>query len=265
MLSAAAAGFYAPANCANPAVVDGATYRYFAVSDDGSEHEEGDGVWDAGTSTLTRANIRNSSNSGSAVDFGAPPTVYMGGPAAADMPGEELLGYVDFAVDGAASVVTLDADLRDYLGVKIVAYGIRMDTSVLGTDVNKALFVQFRFYDDSDTALLNMEDASFGSTYSNYYDGSGVVENAGIDIWKWLMTSSLVSATAESMSEVYIDGTLGLFPDNPNFTVRDFTNGFEVSAAPITLKVESGYFDGSDYDTPPNMISGKIWFYGRRK
>lgn len=94
VLSAAKSGFYAPASCANPAVVGGATYHYFAVSADGSEHEEGDGVWTSGTSTLARTTVRNSSNSGSKVSFTAAPTVYMGGPTAADMPGRLLRSTV---------------------------------------------------------------------------------------------------------------------------------------------------------------------------
>lgn len=83
VVSGAAQNGYTPANCLDPAVVDGTTYHYFAIN--GTDHEEGDGVWTTSTSTLTRATVRNSSNSGSAVSFAAAPIVFMGGPTAADM------------------------------------------------------------------------------------------------------------------------------------------------------------------------------------
>lgn len=85
VLGSAIPGFYTPAQCQNPSVVDGGDYHLFAVSDDGTQHEESDGVWDAGTNTLTRATIRNSSNGGAKVNFSAAPIVYMGGPVAADI------------------------------------------------------------------------------------------------------------------------------------------------------------------------------------
>lgn len=80
-------GFYTPPLCLNPSVVDGAEYNYFAVSDDGTQHEEGIGVWNAALNTLYRGahTPRNSSNSGGYVTFSAAPIVYMGGPTAEDM------------------------------------------------------------------------------------------------------------------------------------------------------------------------------------
>lgn len=91
MFTSAKPGFYAPADCLGPVVVDAASYHYLAVSDDGSEHEEGTGAWNVSTGTLTRGNRRNSSNAGGAVTFLAPPTVYMGGPVATDMSGPRRL------------------------------------------------------------------------------------------------------------------------------------------------------------------------------
>lgn len=84
VVSASAQNGYVPAQCLNPSVVTGSTYHYFATN--GVQHEEGDGVYTVGTSTLTRAFIRNSSNSDLIVNFIAPPTVFMGGPTANDMP-----------------------------------------------------------------------------------------------------------------------------------------------------------------------------------
>lgn len=101
VVASALVGMYAPASCANPAVVDGASYRYFAESDDKTQHEEGYGVWDDGTSTLTRAVVLSSSNSNNAVNFSAAPKVFMGGPLAQDMgwslvSGGEILSPVQY-------------------------------------------------------------------------------------------------------------------------------------------------------------------------
>lgn len=86
VVSAAAQNGYTPARCANPSVVNGATYHYFAV-DAAGNHQEGDGTYDTATSTLTNTSIRDSSNGGAAVTFTTPPIVTMGGPVATDMLG----------------------------------------------------------------------------------------------------------------------------------------------------------------------------------
>jgi hypothetical protein len=86
VVSAAAQNGYVPANCANPSVVNGATYHYFAA-DAAGNHQEGDGTYNTATSTLTSTTIRDSSNSGSAVTFTSAPVVTMGGPVATDMLG----------------------------------------------------------------------------------------------------------------------------------------------------------------------------------
>lgn len=80
-VGAAALNGYTPTQCADPAVVDGGTYHYVAYN--GTDHEEGDGVYSGGV--LTRATIRNSSSAGAKVTFSAAPTVIMGGPVATDM------------------------------------------------------------------------------------------------------------------------------------------------------------------------------------
>jgi hypothetical protein len=84
VVSAAAQNGYTPAQCLDPVVINGATYHYFAFQ--GTDHEEGDGVYTTGTSTLTRALIRNSSNAAAVVNFASPPIVIMGGPTSLDMP-----------------------------------------------------------------------------------------------------------------------------------------------------------------------------------
>lgn len=75
VVSAAKTGFFTPAQCTNPAIVDGGTYHYRAESADLTEHEIGTGVYTASTTTLTRATVLQSSNSGSAVNFTAAPNV----------------------------------------------------------------------------------------------------------------------------------------------------------------------------------------------
>jgi len=82
VVNAPAQNGYTPAQCLAPPVISGASYRYFASI--GSQHEEGDGVYIAGTTTLARSTIRNSST-GLKVNFSAAPAVTMGGPTAGDI------------------------------------------------------------------------------------------------------------------------------------------------------------------------------------
>src|SRR5574337_591166 len=82
VVSSAISGYYTPAGCANPSVSNGKIYHYFAIN--GSEHEEGDGAFNTGTSTLARTTVRNSST-GAKVSFSSAPIVYMGGPVSNDM------------------------------------------------------------------------------------------------------------------------------------------------------------------------------------
>jgi hypothetical protein len=81
VVGSAITGYYKPNDCANPAVVDGATYRYRAESDDLSQVQSGEAPYDVATSTLKlsdgSARIFQSSNSGSAVTFSAAPKVMM--------------------------------------------------------------------------------------------------------------------------------------------------------------------------------------------
>lgn len=117
-LTNAVPGFYTPPLCLNPSAVDGATYRYFAVSDDGTQHEEGDGVWDASESMLTRVNVRNSSNDGGPVFFSAAPIVYMGGPTADDIGGGTTSDILN--VTGAGEAFEIES-LRGIRQVNLTA------------------------------------------------------------------------------------------------------------------------------------------------
>jgi hypothetical protein len=91
VVASAAQNGYTPGLCLDPSVVDGATYHYYAVN--GSQHEEGDGVYTVATSTLTRAVIRNSSSGGGLITFTSPPIVTMGGPISTDLGAGGIIGF----------------------------------------------------------------------------------------------------------------------------------------------------------------------------
>ena len=75
VVAGAITGYYTPAQCTDPAVVDGATYEYRAESDDLLQRETGEGVYSTATNTLTRAKVHQSTNAGSKVSFTSPPRV----------------------------------------------------------------------------------------------------------------------------------------------------------------------------------------------
>jgi hypothetical protein len=116
VLENAIPGFYTPPLCLNPTVVDGAEYNYFAVSDDGTQHEEGSGVWEVASSQLFRTTIRNSSNAGAKVTFSAAPIVYMGGPTAEDMVGGSVFRHEDgseaLVIETSSDSVELPAKIK---------------------------------------------------------------------------------------------------------------------------------------------------------
>jgi hypothetical protein len=101
--ASAITGYQEPDDCTNPSVVDGATYRYDARSDDNSQWEVGYGVYTASSDTLTRATILASSNAGAAVSFSAAPSVAMGGALAQD----QVPSWIDFTYEPASNP-TLD-------------------------------------------------------------------------------------------------------------------------------------------------------------
>lgn len=85
-VSAAIVGYHTPAQCQNPAVVNGGTYSYRAESSDKSQWEEGFGLYTASGTTLTRATITdNSAGTTAAINFTSAPNVYITA-ASADLP-----------------------------------------------------------------------------------------------------------------------------------------------------------------------------------
>lgn len=113
VVASALTGMQVPEDAASPAVVDGATYRYFAESDDKTQWEIGTGVYTTSDDTLTRAAITDNSSGGtSALSFSAAPQVFMGGPLANEIAffGEEILttggSPVEFDPNCFVSLVT---------------------------------------------------------------------------------------------------------------------------------------------------------------
>jgi hypothetical protein len=90
VVASAVTGYDVPADCTNPVVVDGATYRADIRSDDNTQWMITSGTWDVGTDTYTVVDILSSSNGGSAVTFSAAPSVAMGGALAQDQAPEPV-------------------------------------------------------------------------------------------------------------------------------------------------------------------------------
>lgn len=121
VVASALPGCYTPDQCANPPIEDGNSYSYAAESDDETENEEGQGVYDVATTTLTRATIRSSSNAGAAVDFAAAPKVILTALAQdiasdviADAPlnGSEIV----YLVQGGVNKQTTTSNIRELPG-----------------------------------------------------------------------------------------------------------------------------------------------------
>lgn len=75
VVASAITGYYTPAQCTTPAIVDAGLYHYRAESDDLSQYESGQGTYDAATSTLIRTTVYQSSNAGLPQNFSAAPKV----------------------------------------------------------------------------------------------------------------------------------------------------------------------------------------------
>lgn len=84
----------------------GSTVRYRAVNSDGSQWEDGEGVWTSATNTLTRVTVFASSNSGSLVNFTTSPISVLTVPTAKDFDVPDWAKSSDIA---SASTVNLDA------------------------------------------------------------------------------------------------------------------------------------------------------------
>ncbi len=77
VVASAVPGFYTPAQCTTPAIVNGGLYFYRAETDDFTQYESGLGVYTTATATLARTTIYQSSNSGAKVNFTRTPRVLL--------------------------------------------------------------------------------------------------------------------------------------------------------------------------------------------
>lgn len=252
MVSSAALDGYTPANCANPSAVDGGTYHYFAYNpSDPSEHEEGDGVYTVSTTTLTRANIRNSSNSGSAVDFTNAPIVVMGGPAAQDMDGWEYIGSAD--PSGASSVDF--TDLSAFQLLRLTGYctpSADATDLLLRTDANNG--------------------ASFDAGASDYeYAHSYVGTNGGNGVGNSTGDTSINMALADNDGPTFIDILLIAFNKAMNCAAKysNFSNSattigenFEIHGSGQRLSTTAR--DAIRFLPSTGTITGHFDLWGKR-
>lgn len=75
VVGSAVTGYFTPAQCTNPEVIDGITYAWRAESESNQQHELFLGAYDVATATIKRTTILQSSNGGAKVDFNAAPKV----------------------------------------------------------------------------------------------------------------------------------------------------------------------------------------------
>jgi hypothetical protein len=182
VVNAAETGYYAPLGCSNPAVVNGTTYNYFARN--GVEHEEGQGVWNSTTQTLTRATVFSSSNSGGAVNFSVAPIVYMGCALANDFDVFSVISthYLQIANGGTAAIKIGDStdDTVYFTATLLVAGGIFSGTDntyALGSSGNRWSAIY------ATEGLFNSLSLTLGSDATGdifYRNSGGTVSRLGI-------------------------------------------------------------------------------------
>jgi hypothetical protein len=121
VVASALTGMQVPEDAAGPAVVNAATYNYFAESDDKTQWEYGKGVYTTADDTLTRATVLDNSSGGTtALSFSAAPKVFMGGPLAGDMT-RHLISDESISSPGPTFVVSLPAGYSEF---EIFARGV---------------------------------------------------------------------------------------------------------------------------------------------
>lgn len=108
VVASALTGYYTPAQCTTPAVVDGGVYHYRAESDDLTQYESGQGTYDASLQRLIRDIVYQSSNGGDFCNFSAAPKVRLS--AAAQDIGTDWETLNDTQFPGAWKVLTTVED-----------------------------------------------------------------------------------------------------------------------------------------------------------
>lgn len=246
---------FTPAQCASPAVVDGGYYHYFAVN--GAENEEGDGQYTAGTTTLSRLTIRTSSNSGSKVNFSAPPTVFMGGPIASDI-GIVVVTPVLGSIGGAASNATLiQAALNNAGTIVIRGNGLAYISGRLVISSYTHLIV------DPTLTIIQAPTATATNVLVNTCVTASWTTGLTVTWVSGLTASVAWTSHGKSVGDfVWIDGTAGTTDSAysgvfPILSVTD-ANNFVVGLRRLPAAVASGSIQGklADQDI---TIEGGTW------
>jgi hypothetical protein len=203
--SAPVTGFYLPSECANPAVVDAATYHYFARSADKTQHEEGDANWDDATGTLLRATgtVRNSSNAGALVNFSAAPIVTVGSPTAADM---KRAG--NLVLNGEAAGLT---GLLDISGDPVVRAVLVPNNAI--TDIDASYCTDLQKLDARVNQLASVDVSGCGALTSISISAFLTMPLSILDISS-CPALIFVLATSCSFDEATVDAILGTLDSN---------------------------------------------------
>ena len=232
VVSAAAQNGYVPAGCLDPAVITGATYHYFATN--GSDHEEGDGIWTTSTSTLTRAMIRNSSNSGSIVSFAGAPIVFMGGPIAGDTNG--FAGELDFSTSTAlikiGGTTSLDYGITNaggwtFSNIDNANQGINFVQSLTGASAGNLLNIQPTWNTSGACVVWEQELTDTASSGNSFH---ARFRTNGVDQLKIRKDGISYGQAFSTMGETAILFSSGFFGSADGFQVATssyygFTNG----------------------------------------
>lgn len=246
-------GFLLPIGCLNPAVISGATYRYFAQSDDMTEWEVGYGVWDG--TDIARTTILESSNAGSIVTFTVAPRVTMGGATANDVEGEgfELIAYFDF--DENPTAQALVDNIEPYSTIRLRSQNIRIDPSSVSEPDNwSESFIQM--YDDEGTSLFLDDDIGYEFAYVDVTSGTPTYERVYItcaDLHLVLTkTVGVIYNISEFYTELYEEGQPELGSNVDSTGTKKFLSQPSTAVSMALCTVRSQF------------NSGKLWVYGRR-
>lgn len=257
--ASALTGMYAPASCTSPVVVDGASYRYFAQSDDLTQHEEGLGVWTVASSTLTRVPY-SSTNSAAVVNFSAAPQVRMGGPLAQDQVWDKIGSY-DFDTT-AADHADFSLNQLVYSSYRITINGLELE--IPAGDVGDYITVAIDILNSSNTALYTPIE-EFGSAYAANWDGTNFVGFKAEAIDSIFHVGSYGANIPGNISSIVniSDNTITSFS---TFDAYSWSKSYDTPpATAATLRLKALQWDNSIADyVAIDFISGKIELYGLR-
>ncbi len=250
-VASAITGFFTPAQCTTPAVVNGATYHYRAESDDKSQHESGTGTWNAGSNTLAHTTVFQSSNGGAKVNFSAAPIVQLMALAQDFAPSGLTVGATTISGGTSGDVLYDNAGLLGSIAIRQnPAADINYYVSPLGSDSNDGLTPATAFFTLAHTdAVIRSLDLSIYTATVNMADGT----YAGWSVGPYL-TSGLPTGPAVSWNGNHADASKVIIQENPNFPGTILSGGSplcQVQVADVT-------FDGSTLSTSNALIAWGI-------